>query len=106
MNLIRAGAEYKWDINLGEVSRIWKGGCIIRAQFSTRSNRPIFGERTCQSSLDADFKEWYSGAAALAKGCRDGAVDGYPRRRHVGEPGLLRYLSSGQSAAQPDAGSA
>src|SRR5205085_3885256 len=34
MNLIRAGSnEYHWEINLGEVSRIWKGGCIIRAQF-------------------------------------------------------------------------
>jgi 6-phosphogluconate dehydrogenase len=34
MNLIRAGsAEYKWDINLGEMARIWKGGCIIRARF-------------------------------------------------------------------------
>jgi 6-phosphogluconate dehydrogenase len=31
---IRAGAaEYNWDINLGEVARIWRGGCIIRAQF-------------------------------------------------------------------------
>ena len=34
MNLIRAGSEnWNWNINLGEVSRIWKGGCIIRAQF-------------------------------------------------------------------------
>jgi 6-phosphogluconate dehydrogenase len=34
MNLIRAGSEnYKWNIDLGECSRIWKGGCIIRARF-------------------------------------------------------------------------
>ncbi|HLL73400.1 MAG TPA: NADP-dependent phosphogluconate dehydrogenase [Pyrinomonadaceae bacterium] len=34
MNLIRAGSEaYNWGIDLGECSRIWKGGCIIRAQF-------------------------------------------------------------------------
>ena len=34
MNLIRAGSEnWKWGINLGETARIWKGGCIIRAQF-------------------------------------------------------------------------
>ena len=34
MNLIRAGSEnWKWDINLGETARIWKGGCIIRARF-------------------------------------------------------------------------
>jgi 6-phosphogluconate dehydrogenase len=34
MNLIRAGSSnWNWDINLGETARIWKGGCIIRAQF-------------------------------------------------------------------------
>jgi 6-phosphogluconate dehydrogenase len=34
MALIRAGSDqYKWGVNLSEVSRIWKGGCIIRAQF-------------------------------------------------------------------------
>ena len=34
---IRAGAsEYNWKINLGAVSKIWRGGCIIRAQFLNR----------------------------------------------------------------------
>jgi 6-phosphogluconate dehydrogenase len=34
MHLIRAGSdEYHWDINLKEMARIWKGGCIIRARF-------------------------------------------------------------------------
>ena len=34
---IRAGAkEYGWNINLGAVSKIWRGGCIIRAQFLNR----------------------------------------------------------------------
>jgi 6-phosphogluconate dehydrogenase len=34
---IRAGAkEYSWNINLGAVSKIWRGGCIIRAQFLNR----------------------------------------------------------------------
>ena len=34
MSLIRAGSEeWKWDINLREMARIWKGGCIIRARF-------------------------------------------------------------------------
>lgn len=28
-----AAAEYEWDLNLGEISRIWEGGCIIRARF-------------------------------------------------------------------------
>lgn len=34
---IRAGAaEYGWNIDLGAVSKIWRGGCIIRAQFLNR----------------------------------------------------------------------
>ncbi|HBB38991.1 MAG TPA: phosphogluconate dehydrogenase (NADP(+)-dependent, decarboxylating) [Candidatus Aquiluna sp.] len=34
---IRAGAaENNWEINLGAVAKIWRGGCIIRAQFLNR----------------------------------------------------------------------
>ncbi|THE07321.1 NADP-dependent phosphogluconate dehydrogenase [Microbacterium oleivorans] len=34
---IRAGAaQYGWTIDLGAVSKIWRGGCIIRAQFLNR----------------------------------------------------------------------
>lgn len=28
-----ASEEYNWDLNYGEISMIWRGGCIIRAQF-------------------------------------------------------------------------
>ncbi len=32
--LMRAAAdEYKWDLNYGEIALMWRGGCIIRAQF-------------------------------------------------------------------------
>ncbi|WP_042381190.1 NADP-dependent phosphogluconate dehydrogenase [Streptacidiphilus melanogenes] len=35
--MIRDGAaEYGWDIDLGAVARIWRGGCIIRAAFLDR----------------------------------------------------------------------
>ncbi|MGW9022187.1 NADP-dependent phosphogluconate dehydrogenase [Leucobacter chromiiresistens] len=34
---IRAGAaEYGWTIDLGAIARIWRAGCIIRAQFLNR----------------------------------------------------------------------
>jgi len=34
LDLIATGArEYGWDIDLGAVARIWRGGCIIRAAF-------------------------------------------------------------------------
>ncbi|RKN10985.1 NADP-dependent phosphogluconate dehydrogenase [Streptomyces radicis] len=31
-----ASAEYGWDIDLGEVAAVWRGGCIIRAAFLDR----------------------------------------------------------------------
>ncbi|HHT13798.1 MAG TPA: NADP-dependent phosphogluconate dehydrogenase [Propionibacterium sp.] len=31
-----AGVEYDWDINVGEVAKIWRDGCIIRAKLLER----------------------------------------------------------------------
>ncbi|NND45526.1 MAG: NADP-dependent phosphogluconate dehydrogenase, partial [Xanthomonadales bacterium] len=28
-----AAAEYDWDLNYGDIALMWRGGCIIRAQF-------------------------------------------------------------------------
>ncbi|GFZ06647.1 6-phosphogluconate dehydrogenase family protein [Actinidia rufa] len=37
MNLLRTkSVEKGWNLNLGEMARIWKGGCIIRAVFLDR----------------------------------------------------------------------
>ncbi|KAL3742970.1 6-phosphogluconate dehydrogenase, decarboxylating 1, chloroplastic [Eucalyptus grandis] len=37
MNLLRAKSiEKDWNLNFGELARIWKGGCIIRAVFLDR----------------------------------------------------------------------
>lgn len=37
MNILRTKSiEKGWDLNLGELARIWKGGCIIRAIFLDR----------------------------------------------------------------------
>ncbi len=60
MNLIRAGSEkWNWNINLGEVARIWKGGCIIRAQFLDRIKQAYQRRADLPSLLlDSDFKAW------------------------------------------------
>ncbi|HEY5852551.1 MAG TPA: NADP-dependent phosphogluconate dehydrogenase [Aldersonia sp.] len=34
--IVAGAAEYGWDIDLGAVARIWRGGCIIRAKFLDR----------------------------------------------------------------------
>jgi 6-phosphogluconate dehydrogenase len=37
LNLLRAASdERKWDLDLGEIARIWQDGCIIRARFLGR----------------------------------------------------------------------
>jgi len=60
MNLIRAGSEkWKWGINLGELSRIWKGGCIIRAQFLDKIKAAYVRRPDLPNLLlDPDFKSW------------------------------------------------
>jgi 6-phosphogluconate dehydrogenase len=34
--LRRASDEYDWNLSLGEIAKIWRGGCIIRAKFLDR----------------------------------------------------------------------
>jgi len=40
MNIIKAASDDEdWDVDLSECARIWKGGCIIRAQLLDKINR-------------------------------------------------------------------
>ncbi len=37
MNMLRAASEqYGWGLNMGDIATVWRGGCIIRAQFLNR----------------------------------------------------------------------
>ncbi|HSE97374.1 MAG TPA: NADP-dependent phosphogluconate dehydrogenase, partial [Blastocatellia bacterium] len=60
MNLIRKGSqEHNWGINLGELARIWKGGCIIRAQFLDKIKQAYQRRADLPNLLvDPDFKAW------------------------------------------------
>jgi len=60
MALIRAGSnQYRWNIHLGELSRIWKGGCIIRAQFLDKIKQAYQRRPDLPNLLlDPDFKAW------------------------------------------------
>ncbi|MEY4945040.1 MAG: NADP-dependent phosphogluconate dehydrogenase [Actinomycetota bacterium] len=67
---IRAGAkEYGWTINLGAVSKIWRGGCIIRAQFLNRiadaygKNENLLSllfDEYFAKAIDASLSSWRS----------------------------------------------
>ncbi len=60
MNLIRAGShEWEWNINLREIARIWKGGCIIRARFLDSIMRAYERHPELPNLLlDYDFMTW------------------------------------------------
>ncbi len=60
MNLIRAGShEWQWGINLREMARVWKGGCIIRARFLDPIMRAYERHPELPSLLlDYDFMTW------------------------------------------------
>ncbi|MDX2052449.1 MAG: NADP-dependent phosphogluconate dehydrogenase [Polyangiaceae bacterium] len=66
MALISAGAKkYGWAINLREIARIWKGGCIIRARFLDTIMKAY--ERNPELSnllLDPQFSEWVTARQA------------------------------------------
>jgi 6-phosphogluconate dehydrogenase len=73
---IRAGAkEFGWEINLGEVARIWRGGCIIRAQFLNRitdayRNNPnllsLLFDDYFVKAIDASLSAWREVVAMAA----------------------------------------
>jgi len=60
MSLIRAGSdEWQWDINLREMARIWKGGCIIRARFLDSIMRAFERQPDLPNLLlDTEFMTW------------------------------------------------
>ncbi|MBS1995518.1 MAG: NADP-dependent phosphogluconate dehydrogenase, partial [Cyanobacteria bacterium SZAS LIN-2] len=60
MALIKAGSDhYKWGINLSECARIWRGGCIIRAQLLERIRQAFDRNKDLPNLLmDDDFANW------------------------------------------------
>jgi 6-phosphogluconate dehydrogenase len=65
LDLIGAGADrYGWDIDLGAVARIWRGGCIIRAAFLNRITDAYAGQTGPVSLLTAPY---FTDAVAAAQ---------------------------------------
>lgn len=48
--LSAASRKYSWDLRLGEIAAIWKGGCIIRARFLDDIRR-AYGEKSELTNL-------------------------------------------------------
>jgi 6-phosphogluconate dehydrogenase len=60
LSLIRKGSDvYNWNINLSEMARIWKGGCIIRARFLDSIMNAYNRNRDLPNLLlDEEFTRW------------------------------------------------
>jgi 6-phosphogluconate dehydrogenase len=46
-----ASKEYNWEINLGNIALMWRGGCIIRAQFLERIKTAYERNQTLENLL-------------------------------------------------------
>ena len=80
-----AAKDYGWDLKLGEVATIWRGGCIIRARFLDRIVDAYKTEEVIPNLiLQAYFRDaGTEGRAGLAPG------RGAGRRTWGRDPGLL-----------------
>lgn len=47
----KASEEYKWNINLSEVARIWRGGCIIRSTMLPLFQKALAGDSAGEAAL-------------------------------------------------------
>jgi 6-phosphogluconate dehydrogenase len=71
-----ASKEYGWDIDLGAMATIWRGGCIIRARFLDRIREAYDNEPEIASLLvDNYFREAVQNAEAAWRRVVVGAVE-------------------------------
>ncbi|KAM1739211.1 hypothetical protein ACFX11_014952 [Malus domestica] len=90
MNLLRAkSVEKGWNLKLGELARIWKGGCIIRAVFLDRIKNAYQRNQSLPNLIvDPDFaKEMVQRQAAWRR------VVGLAVAAGISTPGMCASLS-------------
>ncbi|XP_074264950.1 6-phosphogluconate dehydrogenase, decarboxylating 2, chloroplastic [Silene latifolia] len=90
MNLLRAkSTEKNWNLNFGELARIWKGGCIIRAVFLDRIKQAYQRNSNLASLVvDPEFaKEMVQRQAAWRR------VVGLAISAGISTPGMCASLS-------------
>jgi len=58
--LITANQEYKWELNLSEIARIWRGGCIIRSNYLDFFKKPFSAtqSRIIKTLNSKSQKDW------------------------------------------------
>lgn len=101
MALIKEGSDhYKWNIDLSESARIWKGGCIIRAELLEKI-RAAFARRADLPNLLMDT-EFAKTVVSFEEHWRKAVI--FAVERGIPVPALsasLAYFDSLRSAALP-----
>jgi 6-phosphogluconate dehydrogenase len=101
MALIRAGSDrYQWNINLSEIARIWKGGCIIRARLLDPVREAFAADRNlvnllCDPGLGAMIQSAQQGWREIVARA---ASAGIPMPAHSS---ALAYFDSYRSSRLP-----
>ena len=101
MALIRQGADrYQWRVDLAEIARIWKGGCIIRARLldpvrQAFGRKPTLINLLLDDSIAAMLKSAQAGWRRIVAGS---AQAGIPMPAHVAS---LAYFDSYRTARLP-----
>jgi 6-phosphogluconate dehydrogenase len=95
-----AGREHGWDLSLGTIAAIWRGGCIIRARFLDRI-KDAYGQNPALANLMLD-PHLGAALAGAQGGLRN--VAAFAARRGIAAPALasaLAYYDGYRSARLP-----
>ena len=108
MLLREAGKEQGWNLNMGGIALMWRGGCIIRSRFLGKIKDAYDKDPKLTNLLMDDF---FSRRAEQISGClaeRTGACHsaGSADAGVLHGAGVFRRLSHGAAAREPAAGSA
>jgi 6-phosphogluconate dehydrogenase len=101
MALIQAGSrEWKWNIDMREIARIWKAGCIIRAKFLDSIMRAYERDKTLPNLLlDEAFRADITSSQQAWRRCVAYAqTNGIPTPAFSGS---LAYFDSYRTANLP-----
>jgi 6-phosphogluconate dehydrogenase len=101
MAMLRAAShEYSYGLNLSEIARIWKGGCIIRSKLLNPIQAAFARDPELVNLLvDSEFSSLINGLQATLRGVSKTALD-----RGIPVPALtasLAYYDSYRTARLP-----
>ena len=102
-----ASEKFDWDLDLGAMATIWRGGCIIRARFLNRIRDAYAGGEVVNLLTVPYFTDAMdAGAGPVAPRDRQGGRAGHPGAGVLLLPRLLRRLPPRARARLADPGPA